>query len=522
MNEEKIKEETKNLFIKRIMILFYFFVILVFAGILISPFFLKPAIYNSEKEYNLIKELNKENLLDLINFEKKITNATMRDYISLIFAKFARYPYEKEKYFSSENKKFMNFDIINFGNKSEDNYFFTFKNDSLKTVIISFPGTLTTPQLLEEAYYSELINFDESNKNILVGRYFGERTKSLLELIFNEELEKLIKKNYHIISTGHSLGGAMAQCFMYFALVKGKIRKNNFPITITYGQPKVGNYYFSNYLDNNAFLNVRFVNKDDLVHKIPFCSGFFNHTKYILDWLEDVVIYSHTKIQINQHNLCNLPWILNFLLKIVKLIGFLFELLIICFPIFIIFILLYFIYSIWSEINNKNNNRKCFYIFFCIFFIIILYLCMDFTIFIKYSYFTSFIFAILELLGFLIITYLIIVFAIQICCLGAYLSYFFKYIDDIKEKTIKDFCNCKNIFLIVSAAVSSLWASIKYLINIHPHLTYQKTIDWENMSEEDKNRNQIRYIVSSNNFGIISEYIDENEKLKNYENVKIV
>ena len=60
------------------------------------------------------------------------------------------------------------------------------------------------------------------------------------ELIYNQ----LKKNNYQIISTGHSLGGAMAQCFMYFALTKGKItKKNNLPITITYGQPKAGNIY---------------------------------------------------------------------------------------------------------------------------------------------------------------------------------------------------------------------------------------------------------------------------------------
>ena len=311
----------RKIFIQRIVIFFYCLIIIIPITILISLFKLQPNFYNSEEKYNSITELEQKDLLNINNFENNKINPIMINYLSLLFAKFARYPYKKENYFFS--KKFMNFEIINYGNKSEDNYFFTFKNDTLKTVIISFPGTLEPPQLLDEAFGSDLKNFDDENNKILIGKYFGERTKNLLELIFNEDLEKLIKNNYQIISTGHSLGGAMAQCFMYFALTKGKItKKNNLPITITYGQPKAGNIYFAHFLDINAFLNIRFVNKNDLVHYIPFCSGFLNHFKYLFDYLDDVNIYAHTSIQLNQHNICNLPKILYFFSMFVKTITF--------------------------------------------------------------------------------------------------------------------------------------------------------------------------------------------------------
>ena len=72
----------------------------------------------------------------------------------------------------------MNWEIINKGNTSKDNYFFTLKNDTLKTVIITFPGTLDLLQLFEEVIDSSLKNFNEnSNSPILIGKYFGERTK---------------------------------------------------------------------------------------------------------------------------------------------------------------------------------------------------------------------------------------------------------------------------------------------------------------------------------------------------------
>ena len=58
-------------------------------------------------------------------------------------------------------------------------------------------------------------NFDNNNKDILIGKYVGERTLELLEYIYTPEINKLIKKNYQIIATGHSLGGAIAEAFIY-------------------------------------------------------------------------------------------------------------------------------------------------------------------------------------------------------------------------------------------------------------------------------------------------------------------
>ena len=94
-----------------------------------------------------------------------------------------------------------------------------FKYDKNKKIIVSFPGTiLQSTQLLEEFLGSSLKNFHINNKNILISKYFGERISELLEYIFTPKVNELLKNNYKIISTGHSLGGAIAQAFIYFAL----------------------------------------------------------------------------------------------------------------------------------------------------------------------------------------------------------------------------------------------------------------------------------------------------------------
>ena len=69
----------------------------------------------------------------------------------------------------------------------------------------------------------------------------------LLEYIYTPEINKLIKKNYQLIATGHSLGGAIAEAFIYSSLIKNKITKKNSPIALTFSQPRVGNKLFKNF-----------------------------------------------------------------------------------------------------------------------------------------------------------------------------------------------------------------------------------------------------------------------------------
>ena len=239
MNEEADKKRDMYINCILIWILFFFF----------KSFLNKEiSFYKSDEEYKSINEITEEQLSKIKNYEDNKFNDSFINNFSLSFVKLARFPYDYKTHFKRSSKKFMNWDIINYGNTSEDNYFFTLKNETLKTVIIIFPGTLTKYQLLKEAYGSSLKNFDgNSNNSVLIGEYFGERAKNLFDIIFNEELYDLMQKNYQIIATGHSLGGAMAQCFMYFSIIKDKIKKENFPMTITYGQPKVGNYFFAKF-----------------------------------------------------------------------------------------------------------------------------------------------------------------------------------------------------------------------------------------------------------------------------------
>ena len=91
----------------------------------------------------------------------------------------------------------------------------------------------------------------------------------------------LLNNGYQITSTGHSLGGALAQAFMYFAISQKFVKKENNPATITFNQPKVGNELFAQFLRKNSF-NIRFTHGKDIVSSIPFFDfGFFGFLNYL-------------------------------------------------------------------------------------------------------------------------------------------------------------------------------------------------------------------------------------------------
>jgi hypothetical protein len=152
----------------------------------------------------------------------------------------------------------MNWKIINNYSLPEYNYFYVLEDEINKKIIVTFLGTIGGLQLLEEVLGSSLQNFNESQKEILICDYFGRRTLKIIDYIFNEKVKKLIDNGYQILATGHSLGGAMAQTFMYFALNQNRITKNNSPMIITFCQPRVGNKFFADYIDKNAFA-LRFI-----------------------------------------------------------------------------------------------------------------------------------------------------------------------------------------------------------------------------------------------------------------------
>ena len=290
--EKKIKKEEKDDYqIKLRYNCIIFILIMALAIILLYLFFIiiNPD-YGTKEKFKEIKQFDGKQLYLFREYHKIKYNDKFFNDFYLGFYKFSKFAYDK-----GNEKTFLGWNKINSGELSEDNYFYTFKDQSNKIVIITFPGTLFKIQLLDEFWGSNLKNFDENNKDILLCEYFGNRAIKLLNSVFNDELNSLMNQGYQFITTGHSLGGAMAQAFMYLAIIHKKITKNNLPMTITFSQPRVGNKYFVQFLEQNTILNLRFFKSNDIVTMIPFYNFGLDLIKYFFNFIDEKKLYYHTE-----------------------------------------------------------------------------------------------------------------------------------------------------------------------------------------------------------------------------------
>lgn len=152
--------------------------------------------------------------------------------------------------------------------------FVLWRNDEYKKYIIAFPGTRDKIlELLNEGLYINLVDYNEDGNGIKIVSYFKKVIDEIKSEIFSYDILEDINSHpgYQIISTGHSLGGAVAALFLYEAINKKYIIPEiNEPVLITFGMPRIGNENFV--VDfNSKIKNVyRIVRDGDIVARLPY------------------------------------------------------------------------------------------------------------------------------------------------------------------------------------------------------------------------------------------------------------
>ena len=128
--------------------------------------------------------------------------------------------------------------------------FVILKNDEYKKIVVTFPGSSTYIQLIDELYYEEMIDLPiaDGKQHYYVMKYYYDIFTKIEEDLFNT-LEPLTSDpDYQVIFTGHSLGGAIASLASFYYIKKYNFTAEN--ILITFGQPKVGSENFAKELTN--------------------------------------------------------------------------------------------------------------------------------------------------------------------------------------------------------------------------------------------------------------------------------
>ena len=158
-------------------------------------------------------------------------------------------------------------------------YLFNFvilKNEKYKKIIVSFPGTTSYLQILDEFFYSQMkdLHIGEDKKIYYVMDGYYKIFSKIEEDLFNAlgSIEGINDPEYQIIFTGHSIGGAIATVSSFYYIKKYNFAAEN--ILITYGQPMVGSESFAkeftNIMNNKIY---RIARPNDFGTQFPFIQG---------------------------------------------------------------------------------------------------------------------------------------------------------------------------------------------------------------------------------------------------------
>ncbi|EHY54120.1 Lipase [Exophiala dermatitidis] len=131
-------------------------------------------------------------------------------------------------------------------------------------IIISFRGSRSVQNFLSDADFG-LVSWSSICPGCTVHSGFLDSWTSVKPLIQNAvDGARAAYPNYAIVSTGHSLGGAIA------TLAAAGLRTAGYGVSLyTYGSPMVGNVALATFVTGQTGQNFRVTHANDLVPKLP-------------------------------------------------------------------------------------------------------------------------------------------------------------------------------------------------------------------------------------------------------------
>lgn len=153
-------------------------------------------------------------------------------------------------------------------------------NDRLKAIILSFRGTLELPNFIKDLkLFKSPLKTPTSESGLQVHTGFQETWEAVRDLVFEEIGKLLIQyKDYDLHVTGHSLGGAIGLLATLALRHQFNIPDSRIQLH-TFGQPRVGNPKFADYVTRQKFRISRVVHSNDLIpNLIPPFLDYKHHT----------------------------------------------------------------------------------------------------------------------------------------------------------------------------------------------------------------------------------------------------
>ncbi|XP_052276013.1 uncharacterized protein LOC127875198 [Dreissena polymorpha] len=148
-----------------------------------------------------------------------------------------------------------------------------------ETIIVSYRGT--SGNKLQQALH---IFQQMSSYTIEVNSYFNSTFKRLYDPCIRDSVKQLAKdfKNYEVVVTGYSLGGALASLTAYALVKEGVVAKDRLTL-YTFGSPRVGGKRYSIDHDETVPNSWRIINWHDIAPMLPLeIAGYYHHKTAVL------------------------------------------------------------------------------------------------------------------------------------------------------------------------------------------------------------------------------------------------
>lgn len=180
---------------------------------------------------------------------------------------------------------------------------------------VAYRGTVYSNELAKDLYYAQtsIIDNNRSTSGKRLAQWYHRNTSHnenngfsqasldnefMVHQGFNdiyqcihEQVNKYLLQSLRptLVTTGHSLGAALATLCAFYQKFVPTSPFNNRPITtVTFGEPRVGNTQFATYVDNNVD-HLRVVNDTDVFTNVPLAVMPNMSNK------RDPYIYTHTQ-----------------------------------------------------------------------------------------------------------------------------------------------------------------------------------------------------------------------------------
>lgn len=146
--------------------------------------------------------------------------------------------------------------------------FYVAVNHQRKSVIVSFRGSLSPQSLLVDAavFFADYTDHPEAPEGASVHSGFLAAYNNLAPHV-EDLVMPLLRPDYSIDMTGHSMGGSLAVlCALDF---HRRIKDANIRV-FTYGQPRTGNRVFADFVSTVGIKHItRVTSKSDLIPNMP-------------------------------------------------------------------------------------------------------------------------------------------------------------------------------------------------------------------------------------------------------------